>query len=370
MEVYYFTIIILGLFAFYEISTKGAKGNNGIIQGLKFFAYVILVCQTGLRWETGTDWLPYYDHFQNFNNNNKWFGYKDQMEVGYEVWVHYIFDVFRNYTVFLMSHAMVYYLLIFIAFERILPYFFLGLLLFYASTMGLLGSHRQLIALAICLNALVFLLKGNRITFFVLVGVAFLFHTSALLFALYYFVQRHFKLPYIIIGLIICIGIGYTSLPVKIFALTGGINDAAAGKATIYIDKALEDDTKLSLIGLFKRLAFVALFLYNRKRIIKIFPNYIVLLNGYLLGIGFYFLFANSLLVMLSRGSLYFNAMEPVLLSVQLLIIRQRSIRDFVISGLIALSFINLKQSIALYPELFDPYKSIFYNKDFHRLTL
>jgi uncharacterized YccA/Bax inhibitor family protein len=165
--------------------------------------------------------------------------------------------------------------------------------------------------------------------------------------------------------------IGNTSLPVTAFSLIGdrlGVREAA--KIIAYLEAANDAlaVVKLTLLGLFKRLLFIFIFYYNRKKISEILPYYNLMLNGYISGLAIYFLFSNSLLIMVNRGSLYFNMMEPLLLSSQICLYTRKENRVVISFVLLLLSFLLFFQSISPYSDLFLPYKGIFINSDYFRI--
>ena len=126
-------------------------------------------------------------------------------------------------------------------------------------------------------------------------------------------------------------------------------------------------EKSLTFIGLVKRIFFVLLFFYTKKRLIFKFQYYNLLFNIYLVGIIIYFLFSTSLLIFVNRGSLYFNIMEPILLTMQLYFFNDKRIK---IIGLITLFILSIGlffQSISAYEDLFVPYKGIFINSDYIR---
>lgn len=72
--------------------------------------------------------------------------------------------------------------------------------------------------------------------------------------------------------------------------------------------------------------------------------------------------------VMISRGALYFNIMESLLFVVILGILRNPIHKALYIMGLLMIAITLMYQSIQAYPDLFDPYKSLWYNENFHRV--
>ncbi len=366
MGIYLITIILLSFFSIIEATSKINRSSEKI---MLFIAFILLVFQIGLRWETGTDWWPYFDQFKYDSN---WQSFKsgfNTMEKGYIMFTILIRTISDNYSVFLFIHALLFFSLLFKSFKSFTPFFFASILLFYASNMGMTGSNRQLLALVICLMGLKELIEGHKIPFFIYIVVASFFHLTALLFMIYFFFDRRIEIKWIIVALIIFLIIGYTNLPLKLFTLLGGFNELSAYKTKEYLNSASDAlrENQLSLAGMVKRILFLILFLSTRDKILHNFGHYNYFLNGYIFGLAFYFLFSRSLLVMISRGSFYFNIMEPILLSYQLTLLKKPN-KKFVLSACMCiLAVILFFQSIAAYPDLFIQYKGIWINTSFHR---
>ena len=187
----------------------------------------------------------------------------------------------------------------------------------------------------------------------------------------YYFFNIKIKTTYIGIIITLSIIIGKLKLVLLPFNIFGEqLGGSAALKAISYIEKTENLDTlnKLSIFGLVKRFLLLILFLVNRDKIIRYSNKYNIIFNGYILGIAFYFLFADSLLIMINRGSLYFNVCEPFLLSYQLIFIRSKIIKFLILFLFIIMSIVFFFQSISPYPDLFLPYKGLFMNSDYSRI--
>jgi hypothetical protein len=123
----------------------------------------------------------------------------------------------------------------------------------------------------------------------------------------------------------------------------------------------------LSITGLVKRVLLLTLFVYNRRSLSEKLRYYNLMLNSYIAGILLYCLFANSLLIIVSRGDLYFNVLEPLLLASQVHLVTRRSNRLVMASALCVLSLFFFFQSISPYVEVFLPYKGLIINKDYSR---
>ena len=64
MSIYIVTLAILLIFSFLELRTDLTTVQH---KGMLVFVYVLFVFQVGLRWQTGTDWEPYLQHFEETN---------------------------------------------------------------------------------------------------------------------------------------------------------------------------------------------------------------------------------------------------------------------------------------------------------------
>lgn len=366
MEVYIATLFIIFLFAFLELRCKLTDLENKILLSLLYF---IIVVQIGLRWETGTDWNPYYNQFNDVDDISMVFiNVLAGFEIGYGFLTFYTHKLFGNYSVFLFFHALLFYAVIFKTAKKFSPYLYLSLLFFYATNLGLVGSNRQLLALAICLLALPFVESKKPIPFFLLIILASLFHTTAILFFVYFFFNRTLKPQTILTLLFIGFLIGKTSIPLNVFSLSSFLSDSASSKIEVYSETASDPSgATLSIFGLFKRVLLLLLFTYNYEFLNKRLSYYRILYNGYAFGLFIYFMFSSSLLIIVNRGSIYFNVMESFLIASQLLILKNRIDQVYILFFIFIISILMLIQSISPYPDLFDPYKSLFYNKYFVR---
>jgi hypothetical protein len=334
-----------------------------------FIVFLMLVVQIGLRWEMGTDWTPYRNHFEQEHTwesvlLNVLIGF----EIGYGLFAWLIYSISENYTVFLFLHALIFYMLIFKANNRLSNYPILTLLLFYSVMMGLTGSNRQLLALGICLYSLTCVIDKKLIQFLICIFIATLFHTSALLFSIYYIINRDFEKKTIFILLAVSIFIGFTSIPSYVFNSIAGIfGESFSYKAEYYLDESNLGGVDLSLLGLIRRIFILFVGIYMYRKVIKSVPAFRIYFNGYLVGLILYFMFANSLLIVVNRGSLYFSVMEAFILASVPVMLKDNLSRKIALGALLLYSVVAFYQSISAYPDLFIPYQGIFINSDYQR---
>ena len=328
-----------------------------------------MVVIVGLRWETGTDWEPYLAQFENSTDLRYLFTYNLGMERGF-VLINYLVRILTPYySVFLFLLAVVMYFFFMKSFSRLTQYPQLANLLFFSSTLGLMGSNRQLLAASFIMFGITNLINGKKINFIISIVISFFFHTTSLLASVYYFLNRKIKSWILYLSIFIAFVIGKTQLPIALFSLFGGLNTFSMDKSDAYLSTAKEvlQTTELSVLGLTKRLLFLLIFILIREKVSEKLKHYNLLLNGYVFGTIFYFLFSSTLLVMVSRGSVYFAMMEPILLTSILYVLKRDIDKLVFLFVMLALAILLMYQSISPYPDLFDPYKSIFINIDFHR---
>lgn len=234
----------------------------------------------------------------------------------------------------------------------------------------MVGTNRQLLAIVICLYSLDFVFKKKFLIFFSLIALASFIHASASLFIVYYFLNRDFNKGMLFILLVSFIFLGKTEFPTYLFNKFGTyIGEFGSSKTNLYAESIADDlkSANFSVFGLLKRLLLLSIFTYSYNTLSPSFYFYKLFYNGYFLGIAIYFLFSNSFLVLVNRGALYFNIMECCLISCQFVLLKNNVERILIFVVLLFLSFGLLIQSISTYPDLFNPYKSLFYNTSYFR---
>lgn len=363
--VYIATFFLLSFFAFLELNYRLSKRCQ---LALFTISYLVITCQVALRWETGTDWIPYFEHFQQINNFENTSPLLTGMEYGYSLLVFSVKLFTHSYTSLLAVHAIIYYYLVFVATKQLSPYFFIALLLYYAFTMGVMGAQRQLIALGLVLYGCRYIIKPSFFKYLLCIAVASFFHTTAILGIVLYFTNKDINSA-ILLGIIfVAFILGKTSLPAKAFTMLSGVG-GIGDKLMFYLEGGVDNakEYSVSTMGLIKRMLFVTVFIVAKRRAIIKVPQYNILLNSYIIGIVFYFLFSSSLTVMVSRGSLYFNAFEPILITCMIALFSVKQDKVILLIILIILAITYFFQSIAQYPDLFIPYKGLFINSDYIR---
>lgn len=185
-------------------------------------------------------------------------------EYGYFVWQILCSFITSNRYVFIFLTTLLIYILCFLAIRKHVTNYPLACIIFlgffYYFTMTYL---RQVLAVTIVWQGVHYIWERKPIKFFLIVFVAYLFHSSALIFAPIYFLPiRMFSKRTIIVFLFLCLLIGLTPLP---NALLG-----SAGEATGMVERTgayEEQDAGFRWEYVLEVLFFVWVFFKNYSKI-------------------------------------------------------------------------------------------------------
>lgn len=368
----YLSILFLFLlFSFSDVFGRLSKKNLSICW---IFSFCLLIFQDGLRWETGTDWVPYSTYFDQCLDIAD-----DKFEWGYAFLSKLIRIFTSEYTIFLIAHALILYLLVFSSIKRYAINPFLSLFLYYCATLPVLGMNRQFLALGICIYSIRYIAERKSYHFIGCIVIAMFFHISAIIFFISYVFYRAFGTKFYLVLLLTALGISISGivnkLPLNIFLL---LSSDAADKMSFYADDFNSGNVSINplfvLLSLSKRLIWIVIILmyvYNKKRGDRCF---VVLFNIYVFSLLFYIVFNNTILqIVVSRGLLYFNIVEIFIIPYALTAFKNNAGKKILFIALILFGVTNLKKGIDSYAppgettDLFVPYKGVFINTDYIR---
>lgn len=359
-------ILFFGVFDFYPVS----KLNK-----LFFVCFIgfVLILVGGLRWETGTDWNSYY----NFFTNN--YIYDDfissEFEYLYSILAFTIKQLSQSYTVFLLFFCFLTISLKLYGFCKISDYnfIFLTILLYYANQLGDVSANRQSLAMSFALIGFYFIINKRLILFIITTYVAFLFHTSAIVFFLaipliYADITRKKLILFILLGF--CIGLFITSTGTNslIFNLLIGGEGHIASKISVYQEineignssTGSAIDPKISyILGLSRRslVLIPALLFYDKLSLAH--KNFKILINMYVFGSLIYLIFS-PIIQVLNRLSSYFDLAEFFILPLFITLPKQKYIRIFIYTILVLFAFAKFYSTIMSFWTYYTPYKLCF----------
>jgi hypothetical protein len=231
-----------------------------------------------------------------------------------------------------------------------------------------MGMNRQHLALAVCLYSYRYIVSKEfwKFAFFVL--IASLFHRTASIFFIAYFLNRSIPSHILLLSLVTV----YLLNPViagLLKPLISAFPAQIAYKLSVYLESKDSNSTLSIVVGTLKR-AFIFLPLYfNKDKLKERYPNIEIMLNIYFLSLLIYVLFNNSVQVFVNRGNLYFGTLfEIFLIPCFLMLVRKNYSQIIMYSFLILFSSITLIKSLSTFSSLFIPYKGLFINEHYTRV--
>jgi hypothetical protein len=369
---YYILAILIFFYAIYDISIEGnAKVARKLLSRYNvFFLLSICIILSGIRWETGADWLPYYTYFIKNNTWAEYSGYNNgQFEILYAL-LNYLVKVFTgSYTVFLFVLAILVILLKYASIERIALYPALTFFLFFCFYIGDIFPVRQTLAVSILMTSIYFIHKKRKMPFIILVVIATCFHLSATLWIFSYSIyHKKFSNAYILMLLGVSFTLGVFGSGVYIYLLTTisqffGDFGKTLNRIIIYLAGQYDDGSYSilrNILALIKRMMMIPFFLMFRKKmcINSYYAN--GLINLYLFGNIFYLLFAmNMNFAPLQRMSVPFVLIEIFLLPIILKIIENKYMKFIYLNLLLLYGLSKLYSALNAYYDAYVPYKSI-----------
>ena len=174
-------------FIFTLLLCLGPLDYSGYRSTYQLLAFTILLFFLGARWETGTDWDPYIEYFRELDNYR-------EFEPGYVLLNEAVRLFSINYSLFLFICGALALAPIFWFLRKesrgSIP---LGLLMFYSYyyLITYFGANRRIIAIGLCVLAAMQLLEKKRKFAFFLVLIGSLFHYSAMICVIYFFIPEN-----------------------------------------------------------------------------------------------------------------------------------------------------------------------------------
>lgn len=330
---------------------------------ISYFSIFSVLCfmlfLAALRWQTGTDWFPYYNDFITPN-------IRQDFELGYVVYVNTIRWFTESYSIFLFITTLIPLLLIHSTLYKCVDSkkcFILSLSYFYTYYYlgSFFGAERRIIAIGLCFSAVGFLVKSNKVNAFICILLATLFHSSAAITVLFFFIQK-IKLKfllYFMFLLAICI------VPLNIYvgdiisvAVSNIPIDIIRHKLTVYTENS-SNYGEVNLFGLIKR--FVIYFIMSvcvLRTYLKDNEELIFLLKIYISGVILYTILT-PVSAMFSVLTIYFSIVEVILIPMVLTKLRIIDNAPFFIFLFILYLCCQTYSILSSYSDLFYPYISV-----------
>jgi hypothetical protein len=359
---YWFTFCFLALASFLSFTTKI---NKIILVSYSILSIIILI---GLRDQTGSDWNHYKNFYINLNSPNEIY---NNFEFGYYFYSRVLNYFIESYSLFILfsTSIFVYFFARSICVKDSIVFTLFGL--YSSHLLALMGQSRQVIAVSICALASGYLIRNNKFLFLFSVFIATLFHKSAIIFLIAYFLldfrlqKKHFYYLLVII-FVYPILVSYTSIFINFVV---NISPSIGLQLIAYVvsdDNTpifyVEDSVTLALIYI-KRFLFALFFIVAGKFINSNRREYYFYCNLYLFSTLLFALIYSSFPTIAIRLALYFYIYDVFMFSIILL--NQRKKYRFIVFCCFLIVFAQrLWQPLSLEADFLIPYKGIFFNAD------
>lgn len=363
---YGITYVVLFLYLFVIAIFDSSKQLHRVSHIFAFISMVVLSLFIGLRWETGTDWLPYKLLFDDLELNWSFLLDVYHFDLGFVLFNGVVRLFSDNYTVFLVANASITIYLLCKLLCRWSPYPNISLFIFYPAFMiaQFMGSNRRMMAMVFLLWAIYYLWNNKKKAYYLLVGLAFLFHRSSIIALILLFVPREIiSNRKVIILLSLSLIVGISQLPFKLIeefgnALSSVVSHPLVTAMTYYsetnenhIISSTGSIVIQSILAICKRSIFLIFYFYIlKKNEVDKLTGYIF--NIYILGFVGYLFFIGTFFQILTA---YFALIEVILISRMYGYTNSKT--KFVFLSLTLLyGIVQMISALNVYPDLYMPY--------------
>lgn len=350
--IYISLFFLFAIFSFTDLLNK--KKEKYFVLSI---ATILLILLSGLRYETGTDWEPYFNYFISEVKIGEHY-----FEVGYQILNNIVRYFTDNYNVLLTTIAL-FIVLISYTIARYSDFPFLTLIGFYSFMfVGFLGGNRQAIAIALSIFSLRYIIDRKLFKFLSVIFLASLFHFSVWLFPLVYFLAKKRFPSYLLFSLCI-VSLILGQLPMQSIWYSIGYNIGIQQMIILLGDPAIDIELNYPLrnvILIFERMLFFSTFLLFRKRLECKVQNFNFYLNATAVGHIIFFIFVESIRNLAGRSALYFRFSELILISSLLYITGDKNIRFLIFLIMLLYCFLRLNYVIFSWEGVYHPYKFVF----------
>lgn len=362
----YFTLFIIFMFGAFLDLTNVNRVKKAIVL---FILGSICIVLSSIRWETGTDWLPYLQFFE-INQTYEDF-ISGQFEWGYAFLNYFVKSITNQYNVFLFAMSIIVIGLKYKVIYAFSLFPLLSLCLNFANYNGDLFPVRQSIAIAIILWSTYYIIYRKIVFFIVTVLLASTFHISALVFLPAYYIF-YLKCSRLILAFltVIAIFVGNSNMTKDFLMYTLGlIDNEMVLKMIFYLEaeelnnnfgSALSNQTTI-FMGVMRRCFFLAPLIYYKYKFQKISQQYSGFLNLNIVGICFYFFFSGLSTVLAGRGSVYYMIYEVFVIPYLILVVKNDLSNKIIFFTLFAVyCFLKYYNGLFMYYDEYVPFTSIF----------
>lgn len=322
------------------------------------FLLILLVVLEGSKWESGIDFANCYHHFIHILLPQ----YKSNYEVLYDALVFLFASLKLSYSAFLFIYFTGVYVLYYFAINKLTENRITALLFIFVISIGLMGSNRQVMALALGFFGAAFGLPSRKWLFVAFVCCSTLIHQSAFFLLPLVFMEKAWKIRIWIVLMFFALLLQITGWAGKIFnylVFSFG-PEISIYRAKIYTQMIpLKFNIVGFVLGICRRLLpIILMFLFQNSLNNK--KHYYLVLNILCLSLFLYILMYHDLEYIISRIGVYFLIFEAILYSWLVADIRKSKYKWMFVGIYVMFCGFLLWKNTSQFPELFFPFKTIF----------
>ena len=305
--------------------------NEIVSRWLARAGMLAIILLVGLRWETGTDWLPYLKIFYTSDTSSDYDSVVFGIDQGYILLNRILYAISSDYSLFLLADAIIAMGAIYIFIEKSTKLPNMGVYLFYTSyaITHFMGSNRRMLAIGFVCLGFLHLAQADKLRqrwprWALPFAAAALVHRTSLA-ALPGMVvsRRAWPTWAVTLGLLACLGLGMAGLPfAALEALGNTLADytgiTAIEKLVFYTSGEAQLDADLDVfrqaaLGVAKRSTVLVIFIaYMRYGKPTIYAQR--LFNIYIIGCAIYFAMIGAPIFQII--STYYSIVEIVLIPI------------------------------------------------------
>ena len=364
---FYFSLAAILFIISLYCSAKEVRINTGTLglgKTLCFIFVLFIIVLGGIRWETGTDWVSYYNYF---NENNTYRQFSGNFEFFYSLLNYIIKRSIGSYTALLFILSFFVIFLTYKTINRIALYPCISFFLFFCNNIGGMFPTRQTLAVAIAITSIYYIQKKNKLAFILITLISAFFHYALLLWFLsYYIYHKEISSRIIVFLFLLSIGIGvFTPEILKFIINETLIRFNISGYISLRIQHYIlsySSDGSFSIIRMFfsiaRRVIFIPFFLILKNKMSEKYIYTNGLINLYAFGNIILSLFIYGNFAPMTRMVTVFNFTEVLLLPVILNVIKDNNIKYIFLILLFIYGLMKLYFAVDIYYDLFIPYKT------------
>lgn len=313
--IYYCIVFLIFLFALSAQLPLKKEDQN-------IFEYVIIIGISivgSLRYKVGYDWFSYENLYNGFHSLTDVF--EGREEYLFTLFL-YASKLFKNsFSFFIFVLFLVTFFLKLRVIKKLSSEMFMSLYI-YISTVFLiydLNGIRQGLAMSLTFTSIIFVYKRQLFYFLFLVGIAALFHKSAIIFLPFYWLSE-IKLPKRKVLFFFMILFVFVAVVIKEYVLSNPFFQYILTLESIihyssYVDEGSELNRSISFISIatFQRLFLWLLFVYYFEKIKYSEEFKRILINGYTVSVILFLLLSFSA-EFSARLSYYYKILEIIII--------------------------------------------------------